>query len=483
MRFVSTLPAFALTLVAATACSSRIDPTGLSRGGPLSGSPRTDAPTGNPGTPDRDPPRAPSTGNGGVRIASSANGTVCGDDLAATTFRFAVCVCDDASFAARVVTSATGDGGGLAANGSITAAGDLDIGGSLVAGGELAPVGAVHVQHDIIAGADMTFVGDADVGGDAYVGGDLMAIGLGVAGTVHANADANVFGAGPAGVVREDVSVNPPCACGDDARTDVVGIVTAAATDNDNAANAIDPNGLEAFAGDLALTVPAGRTYFDSVAAAGRVVLTVTGPAAVFVGDDVALAGALEVILDGDDASLDLFIAGDLAAAGALDIGSAVSPSKVRVYVGGAGDIAIAGDADLGASLFAPDARVALAGSFTFDGALVAGSIAHAGDLVVNYDSSVLDGAGGDCDAGDDDGDVGGDDGATDPVDGDDGTGGDNDGDDGGDIGGDEPGTCDTAADCGNQACNDGVCGACSNSLDCAAPLTCIEGSCAALSG
>jgi hypothetical protein len=236
------------------------------------------------------------------------------------------------------------------------------------------------------------------------------------------------------------------------------------------------------------------------VTTAGAITLSLSGPTAVYLADDLVLAGRLEVLLTTDEATLDLFISGDVAAAGALDIGTIDGPSRVRIYIGGDGDIAIAGDADLGASLFAPAASVALAGGFTFNGALVVGSLAQAGELRVRYDSDVLDGAGDSCG----DGDAGGDEDGTNPGGdcppgtegcggedvGEDGVG-DEVGDDAGDVVGDddagdvvdEPGTCATPADCGNQACVDGLCGACSTTLDCAAPLTCADGACIAIAG
>lgn len=471
------------------------------------------APTG----PVADAPRASNDRDldvrgGGVRILQSATGTVCGDDLAATTFRFAACLCDDASFAGRVETSSYSSsdptapvaGGGLGANGSIGAAGDLDIGGTLAAGGSVQPAGGLVVRDDLRAGGDVAFAGEGDVGGDAYVGGDVTAIGLSVGGVLHVNDGAMVL-AGLDGdapeVVRESVSIDPPCACGDDQRTDVVGIVAQARTDNDNAAHGIDAASLADVAGDVELSLPGGRFLFDGVRAAGAVRIAVTGPTAMFVDGDVAFAGELEVLLEGPDASLDLFVNGDLAAAGAFDVGSATAPSRVRIYVGGEGDIAIAGEAGLGASLFAPDARVALAGSFVFDGALVARDIAAAGELVVRYDADVVEGAGEGCEEPGVDGDVpagdapadgtedgaGGDDGAVDdgaPADGpaEDGAANDDLPVDG-DAGADGEQSCLTAADCGNQACVDGICGACAGDLDCPAPLVCIEGGCAYISG
>lgn len=539
-----------VSLALAAGCSSLLD-----RSGPTEPSRRGAGPSGLDGR-DRAPaPSVPTpTRTGGVRVLQSAHGPVCGDDLAATTFRFAICSCEDAAFAADVVTrsfsssdpSAPVAGGGLGANGDVGAAGTLDIGGSLAAGGSVQPAGEIDVRDDLLAGGNIAFAGDGAVGGDAFVGGDVMAVGLSVAGAVHANEDAHVLGGGDA-VIREPVTVDPPCACGDDERTDVVGIVAAARADNDNALHAVDPQALTDVAGDIELSLPGGRFLFEGMRAAGAVRIATSGPTAIFVDGDIALAGALEVILDGDDASLDLFIAGDLAAAGALDLGSATAPARVRVYVGGDGDIAIAGQAQLGASLFAPEARVALAGSFTFDGALVARNIAHAGTLSVRYDADVLDGAGEPCgdlpgeelpgdtspegDPGSDPGADGecppdtegcapgvpgggeGGDGASDGTGsgsgtGDGGagagagegagegagsdTGGANDGtgsgvggNEGGGTGtgGTDPGTCDTSADCGNQACVEGVCGDCVSDLDCAAPFTCAGGTCIPLTG
>ncbi len=429
-------------------------------------------------TPQSHPPadngNAPTDASGGrtVRVLNTDGGSaVCGADLAATTFRFALCACDDADFAATVRTSAysssdpaaTPGGGGLAANGSIGAAGDLHIEGTLSAAGGLASAGTITVRDDLRVGGDFDFAGQGTIGHDAYLGGDLFAAGMVVAGTVHANDDALVLSAGvlDSAVVREPVSIDPPCACGDDQRTDVAGIVLAAQTDNDNASAGLDAAALTDIAGDIELSLPAGRFAIDGIRAAGAVRVSVAGPAALFINGDVVFAGAFEVVLLDASASLDVFINGAVDGAGAFDLGSAASPSRVRMYVAGAGDIALAGDAHLGASLYAPASQVSLAGDFTFDGAIVAGGFSHAGSLTVRYDADVLDGAGTPCSE----------DGADTHVDGDGTT------NDSADV------ACATAADCGNQACVDGVCGACSSALECAAPLVCNENTCIPLPG
>lgn len=490
MRYVA-LAALALVAVVFGACSP-----GGSSGANGASTAGIDGPQRGVGGPNGNGPSGNATTGGGVRVASTSNGAVCGDDLAATTFRFAICTCEDAAFAAAVETSAYSSsnastpvaGGGLGANGDIAFAGDLDVGGTLAAAGRVSPAGEVDVRDDLRAGGDFTFAGAGEIGGDAYLGGDMTAFGLLIGGTVHANEDARVIGVGviDVDIVREPVSIDPPCACGDDERTDVAGIVAAARTDNDNGANGVDANGFTFVAGDIEMTLAEGRNFFEDFVAAGAVRIEVTGPTVMYVDGDLAFAGLFEVILADDDSSLDVFINGNLAAAGALDIGSSTSPSKVRIYVAGDEDIAIAGAADLGASIFAPGSRVALAGDFEFDGALVAGSLAQAGVLRVRYDADILDGAGLGCE---EDGTVGGDDDVTTPDD--NGDGGDNGGDDtntgdgdgappGDDVGG---GLCDTSADCGNQACVDGTCGACSDTLDCGAPLVCADGTCIPLSG
>ncbi|MDP2344616.1 MAG: hypothetical protein Q8O67_26945 [Deltaproteobacteria bacterium] len=385
---------------------------------------------------------------------------LCGDDVAATTFRFGLCTCEDIGFSTVLRVD-----GSVGTNGSFTSTGDSRIGGSLVVGGEALPIGNHEIAGDLRVGGSVTAAGDIDVDGDAWVGGDLGGFVVDVGDALHTPAQSSVgFGISAGSTVNEPVVVVPPCTCGPSDRVDVAGFIADAAVNNDNAAIGLERESLlNVFVVDLAL--PAGRYYVTGVRAAGSVTLRPTGPVALYIDGDLELAGVLEVIPQNASAEVDIFVAGALLAAGDFDLGTRGDPAAVRTWVAGASDITLAGDLDLGGNLWAPEARLIAAGDLDVRGNILVGSLLEAGVIQVRDGggSSAPDG----CDT------------PLDPTD-----------DDDDDVVPSQPAPvddpvpgCATCEDCGNQACNDGVCGACATDLDCCAPGVCADGTCVVIGG
>jgi cytoskeletal protein CcmA (bactofilin family) len=409
-----------------------------------------------------DPP-----GSAPVYVGRDAAGQgLCGDDVAATTFRFGLCTCEDIGFSTVLRVD-----GSVGTNGAFTSTGDSDIGGSLVVGTDALPIGHHEVGGDLQAGGSVTAAGDIDVDGDAWVSGNIGGFVVDVGGVLHTPADSSVgFGISAGSTVNEPVAVTPPCPCGASDRIDVAGFIADAAVNNDNAAIGLERESLlNVFVVDLAL--PAGRYYLSGVRAAGSVTLKPTGPVAVYIDGDLELAGVLEVIPQNASAEVDIFVAGALLAAGDFDLGTRGDPATVRTWIAGASDITLAGDLDLGGNLWAPEARLIAAGDLDVRGNILVGSLLEAGVIHIRDGggTSTPDGCDTPIDDDADEDDV--DDGAppvvpSQPAPVDDPT----------------PG-CATCEDCGNQACNDGVCGACATSLDCCAPGICVEGSCVNVGG
>jgi hypothetical protein len=141
---------------------------------------------------------------------------------------------------------------------------------------------------------------------------------------------------------------------------------------------------------------------------------------------------------------LDLFIEGNVLAAGQLRLGRAANPARVRVYVGGTGTVNLQNAAQLSGNLYAPRAEVVLGSSapVTVFGSIFAGRLNAGADLTVHFDESVARTASavGTCAS---------------PT-----------------------GACSTCRDCGNQACSGGACGACLVSTECCPPSVCRSSTC-----
>ncbi|OGQ24065.1 MAG: hypothetical protein A2138_11265 [Deltaproteobacteria bacterium RBG_16_71_12] len=440
-----------------------------------------DPPAGGP-VPPRDVPDDLGAAPPGV-VGVTPSAAVCGADLAATTFRFGLCTCEDLAFstvlrveAFRADPSQPVEGGSAGTNGSFTSTGDSSIAGTLAVGGSALPIGNHEIGGELYTQGDVTSAGDIDIGADAWVGGDLRGFVTDVVGTLHVPAASTVgLGTTAASVVNTPVTVEPPCPCDPGDRLDVNAFIADAEQHNDDAAIGLTRDALIGLLQPKELTLPPGRYYVDRISAVAPLWLTVTGPTALYVGGDVESVSVFEIHIEGAG-ELDLFVGGSLLASGDFEMGvEGGPPSKVRTYIAGAEDIVLAGDLDFQGNLWAPNARLIAAGPLDVEGALLVREIVEAGVIHVGWDESVQDGAGS-CDE------------TGMPVDG--GDDGGNSGDPGGDPGGDQSGDdpppaagCDSCEDCGNQACNDGVCGACASSLDCCAPLVCAGGTCVPLSG
>jgi hypothetical protein len=175
------------------------------------------------------------------------------------------------------------------------------------------------------------------------------------------------------------------------------------------------------------------------VGGTGAIRLTVaSGRTAIFIGGDLAPSGAFTIDA-GPKSEVDVFVEGNVVAGSTFTIGSAASPLKARLYVGGSGTINLPKATTLAGNLYGPRAELLLGSDTTVFGSIFTRRLNTQGTLTVHYDEGVLS-AGDGCPA--------------------------------------PPGACTSCHDCGNQACNAGTCGACATSADCCAPLQCSGGRC-----
>ena len=359
-----------------------------------------------------------------VQADQDGDQETCSDDLAEDIFRFSLCSCYDA-VSMGVLTTGSFDslidrftlsdldfddfGAAVGVNHDLSVPGVLSVGGSaflagpngvalpglttvqgdLKVDGNVSFAGVLNVARDLVAGKDFVNFGDGNIVRDLYLGG-IMAL---------------PFLTVPGGsIISESVEVPPPCACDPEDILDIAGIVEDARNDNQNDVIAIHENSLLAIVGYRDLELPPGRYYFTNIAGAGKLTLKVTGHTALFIEGDMLLAGDLEIETD-DDATLDVFIAGDFQIAGANDFGSIARPAAVRFYVAGSNDVTLTGYTAFVGNLYAPNANVILTGASYIFGAIFAGNFLAMGDTGIYYDRSINQ-SGDDCeDDGDDDGD------------------------------------------------------------------------------
>ena len=418
----------------------------------------------------------PTCTNGGPPIyVGSDAGSYCAGTLAQVTFRWGICTCGDlfitsGSFASDAFDSTRpgqdgGLGASLGANGRFRADSFYDVGGSVWSGntqGFFNTSNAGRVRRDLVSNGSATGGGAVTIDRDAFINGDAQT-GMTVGGTLYLPTG-RVVGASvtaTAGVVRQPVSVAPPCDCAANQLIDVAGIVLDGQARNDNALLGLNPTALANSPGPRRLDLPCGRYFLTSIDSAFPNTIAVHGRTALFIGGDLDTSrGNIDVAID-PQAELDLFIGGTIRNSTGLSLGNLEVPAQLRVYVAGS-PVDMSAPSRTAGNYYLPNSAFLSPSNLNLFGSIFARSFEGQG--VLHYDRGVLS-AGEACraptaaDAG-----VRADGGTFLP--------------DGGAAPDAGAPVCTSCRGCGNQACISGTCGSCRTDADCCAPLFCSAGLC-----
>jgi len=328
----------------------------------------------------------------------AAAGTVCASALTTREHRFALCSCDSMNLTAPIYTDAFDSSGaaiGAQPPAAIGVDGDLQatkvqaFGSVYVAG-----PGGVSASDRIVSLASLRVAGPTgpasglfDIGEDAYVGGAPQGLFI-VVGTLHVAPGADLSGASvnAAAVVREPVSVPPPCDCG--GTVDVAGGIAAAMRANDDVAAGFAVDRLAAVTTSTLLDIPCGTYALSSIDTRAALVLAVHGRALLAVAGDVVLRGGFTVTLD-PDAELDLLVGGRLLTSGSNAIGS-MTPARFRIWVAGSQTIVFDDDPNVGAVVHAAGAPVTASSGLELSGALFAKTLTAGAQVNVHFDQAVF---------------------------------------------------------------------------------------------
>jgi hypothetical protein len=330
---------------------------------------------------------------------------VCSGTVAVRTFKRALCTCEDYATSTPLVTDSfdgriapyspgtAGTAGGVGVDGSVSAAAMVSIGGALAVAG----TGGASFQVNTTIASDLDVNGPLGTnvaitaGGDAHVAGNITLASLAVTGTLTVPTTATLSGTITAGAtVRAPVTVTPPCACGASDLVDIAAFVANHRDDNNDASIGLSPARLTDYVGDVTLDLPCGVYYVGPVRGDGALVLRITGRVALLVDGDLALGAPLSILLETQDAELDLMIGGLVSSNARITVGDVDHPSRTRIYVGGSGTIPLSGDSLIAANVYAPRSAIALSAPSTIFGSLFVRRIDQAGPLTIHYDEDVL---------------------------------------------------------------------------------------------
>ncbi|HXI55226.1 MAG TPA: hypothetical protein VNO55_04165 [Polyangia bacterium] len=360
--------------------------------------------TGRPGTDGarvETIPPTPTTCRDALFVPTApGSGTVrCIATIADRAFRYALCSCSDLGWTAPLSsdsfdpkTGARGNQGWVGVNGYVGAMQPFHIAGSLSVAGQppgmpgLSTIGQPSdVAGDLRVGGGVAGQNTLTVGGDLFSTGDVVESAMTVGGAIHLPAGAQVVGANATkGTVREAVTVDAPCDCATPV-INIASVVAALKQSNVNAVVGLPPDALATLVGQQVVDLPCGHYAFSRLGGGGAT-LRLGGPAVVAVGGDVSLTGTLAVEL-GPDASLDLFVAGNVDLGGITAFGDVSAPARVRLYVAGR-LVSLPAGQGVGASIYAPAATVTVASGAELSGALTGKQIVLLGGVTVHYDES-----------------------------------------------------------------------------------------------
>ena len=405
-----------------------------------------------------------------IVVGDSGSAARCSGQVAASAFRYAMCLCQGLSASSPITVDAFdstmpgqttfGNGGSVGVNSNVNA-GDLSVGGTLQVAGALTINNRVSAGVDLLLADTLSANVGATVGRNAQINGDVKCNGaagsLKITGNLTYPSTRTLTATSPiiGSTTRNNVSVAAPCDCAANSIFNIAGYVTERATSNDNAAIGLDAGQLTNFSGDQTLNLTCGRFYLSRIGGAGKLTLNVSGRTALFIGGDVNLTNDFTVNL-GASGELDLFINGGLTSSAPLVFGNKDAPARVRLYMGGSRNINLAAGSTIYGNIYAPESALVTSGALTVYGAIFVRSFNPSSSVTIHHDVAILRAAD-DC---------------TNP-----GTGGGGTVDMSGGTGGGTS-TCSRCQDCGGQACKAGSCGACTTGADCCSPLSCKLGKC-----
>jgi len=314
-----------------------------------------------------------------------------------------MCSCGDLVNSASVNADAFGTAkkptsltqGSLGMNGAFYPLSTTLDGSLVVAGVDGIPTqGPLTVRGDLSDQGQLDGQFDIQVDGDAQVGADVRVKSLTLGGSLRVSASSTVdITDGNPAFTRATIDIAPPCDC--TTGPDIADLVDDAKNDNDNAALELDATeSFRALNAPVELTLPCGRYYASAFYAPNPITLTITGRVALYVaGDFVTEQGGDVRVQLAPGAELDLLIAGNLSTGALVELGTAATRGRVRVYAGGQGTLSFAGTTTIAGTLYAPGAELVTSATFEVFGGVLARRVSTSGALKLHYDRALADGA------------------------------------------------------------------------------------------
>jgi len=411
--------------------------------------------------------------NGGPNIEFEDSVTdteeTCSGRVAKTTFRWALCSCDDVDMDDELYTDAYdssqgpytpgGYGGGIGTNGEFRTNNKTTMFGSLWTSSNQGVYfdDTTDIKLQVHSGGPFETNNEADVRRDARIAGDVIAQGrLTFHQTLRIPKPSQIRGGGSVStgnLVRSPVNVSTVCdRCDLNNQIPIRQIVRDHESDNDNAKVGLARDVLRRPGSKTVLELPCGEYYLSEVDLNDQGAIITSGHTAIYIGSDIRTQNKF-IIKPSPGSTLDVFVGGDVIIDDEVEIGSPAYPANMRLYIGGAQGFELYNKGTVGAYIYALPGGVQADDVYEHFGGLYAQNFDASNKVRLHYDRAVLDA---DRKCPDDGGGGGGQDAGMDADSGSDGDA---------DTGGGEPMCSQAGESCGSDD-------------NCCAPLVCSGGTC-----
>jgi len=306
---------------------------------------------------------------------------------ATTAFAETACICDRLDDVGNLIVgrSVAKDDATLAVMGTTKLINNTEVRGDFLPHGGLSAAGNLQVEGQLASNAAVDDLGNVEVAGDVAIAGDLTGIGrLKVDGALRVGGNNGFVGYQDVGSTAPFQPVAAPsCGCDGPSVIDVAGMVAAAKTHNDNAANHI-PTTLRNI-GVTRLDLPTGSYYMTDLDAIGATFVSIEGHVSLYLDGSLDHIGAAWLSL-ANGAMLDLYVSGSVRTIGHVELGNKWDPSAFRLYIGGGQEATLdVGNQLFNGAIYAPHADLVYIGNTQIRGAITAHTIHGTGNLVIGY--------------------------------------------------------------------------------------------------
>jgi len=227
-------------------------------------------------------------------------------------------------------------------------------------------------------------VGRYNVNGNIGQNGDIGTnADIGTSGQAHIDGDATT---GPSGTFNNDAVVSGDIAHNSNVTLPAV-VVPASLT-------SLPSSGSISVTGQGTQTVPSGNYKYSSISTSGQAVLTITGPANIYLTGSSSLTSSGQskiAISPSSTGPVVIYAAGDISVTGQGFLNNTYLPANLQIYGSNSSsqNISLSGQSDFYGTIYAPKGNLSLSGQAGDFGSFIGDMLTMSGQAAIHHDESL----------------------------------------------------------------------------------------------